>query len=171
MMDPVAFNLFIIPYDLVPNGIYGLGALIYYHFDYSAPMFLLIINLALIGIATLSISAENTFEKDILAIDELLTALKPISEELNKRIKKSGINGRTITLKIKFSDFTQQTRSKTQEQYLDEELIWAIAQELLSQESFSKSIRLLGLGISNLNIIEEHQHFGEQLKIPFEAQL
>ena len=56
----LAFNLFIIPYDLVPNGIYGLGALIYYHFDYSAPIFLLIINLALIGIATLSIGAENT---------------------------------------------------------------------------------------------------------------
>lgn len=37
----IAFNLFIIPYDLVPNGIYGLGALIYYHFDYSAPMFYL----------------------------------------------------------------------------------------------------------------------------------
>lgn len=117
-----------------------------------------------------SLSAENTFEKDILAIEELLSALKPISDELIKRIKKSGIKGRTVTLKIKFSDFTQQTRSKTQEQYPDEELIWEIAQELLAQESFDKSIRLLGLGISNLNIVEEHQHFGEQLKILFEAQ-
>ncbi|WP_223271938.1 DNA polymerase IV [Algoriphagus ratkowskyi] len=117
-----------------------------------------------------SLSAENTFEKDILATEELLAALKPICDELIKRIKKSGIKGRTVTLKIKFSDFTQQTRSKTQEQYPDEESIWSIAQELLIQESFSKSIRLLGLGISNLNIIEEHQHFGEQLKIPYEAQ-
>ncbi|MCE7057030.1 hypothetical protein LZF95_20285 [Algoriphagus sp. AGSA1] len=46
--------------------------------------------------------------------------------------------------------------------------MWEIAQELLVQESFGKSIRLLGLGVSNLNIVEEHQHFGEQLRIPFE---
>ncbi|WP_339699790.1 DNA polymerase IV [Algoriphagus aquimarinus] len=116
-----------------------------------------------------SLSAENTFEKDLLAMEDLLSELKQICDELIKRIKKSGIKGRTVTLKIKFSDFTQQTRSKTQEQYPDEELIWEIAQELLAQEPFEKSIRLLGLGISNLNIIEEHQHFGEQLKIPFEV--
>lgn len=116
-----------------------------------------------------SLSAENTFEKDILAMEDLLFALKPISDELIKRIKKSGFKGRTVTLKIKYSDFTQQTRSKTQEQYPEEEMIWEIAQELLTQESFDKSIRLLGLGISNLNITEEHQHFGEQLRIDFRS--
>lgn len=115
-----------------------------------------------------SISAENTFENDILAMEDLLAALKPIADELIKRITKTGIKGRTITLKIKYSDFTQQTRSKTQEQYPAEEHIWEIAQELLAQETSGKSIRLLGLGMSNLNIVEEHQHFGEQLKIPFE---
>ncbi|WP_416377285.1 DNA polymerase IV [Algoriphagus sp. C2-6-M1] len=114
-----------------------------------------------------SISAENTFEKDLLAMEDLLSSLKPICDELIKRIKRSGIKGRTVTLKIKFSDFTQQTRSKTQEQYPDEEHIWGIAQELLAQEPFSNSIRLLGLGISNLNITEEQVHFGEQLKIPY----
>lgn len=56
----LAFNLFIIPYDLVPNGIYGLGTLVYYYLDYSAPMFLLIINLALIFVSSLSIGVENT---------------------------------------------------------------------------------------------------------------
>ncbi|MEP0713993.1 DNA polymerase IV [Algoriphagus sp.] len=116
-----------------------------------------------------SISAENTFERDLSEDEELRLELRNIYDELIRRIKKSGINGRTVTLKIKFSDFTQQTRSKTQEQYPNEELIWHIAQELLTQEPFDKSIRLLGLGLSNLNIIEEHQHFGEQLKIPFEV--
>ncbi|WP_082632122.1 DNA polymerase IV [Algoriphagus resistens] len=115
-----------------------------------------------------SLSAENTFASDLMANEDLLAALKHICDELVRRIKKSGIKGRTVTLKIKFSDFTQQTRSKTQEQYPHEEHIWEIAQELLAQEPFEKSIRLLGLGISNLNIVEEHQHFGEQLKIPFE---
>ena len=56
----IVYNLFIIPYDLVPNGIYGLGALTYYHFDYSAAMFLLIINLSLVAIASLSIGLENS---------------------------------------------------------------------------------------------------------------
>ena len=115
-----------------------------------------------------SLSAENTFSNDLSSTEDLLSALKPITDELIRRIKKSGIKGRTITLKIKFSDFTQQTRSKTQEQYPDEENIWQIAKELLLQEPFENSIRLLGLGISNLNSVEEHQHFGEQLKIPFE---
>lgn len=56
----IVYNLFIIPYDLVPNGIYGLGTLTYYYFDYSAAMFLLIINLALVAIASLSIGIENS---------------------------------------------------------------------------------------------------------------
>ena len=81
----LAFNLFIIPYDLVPNGIYGLGALIYYHFDYSAPMFLLIINLALIGIATLSIGAENTRKYMIpsLLIPIIIYFTQNIAEQIN----------------------------------------------------------------------------------------
>ena len=81
----LAFNLFIIPYDLVPNGIYGLGALIYYHFDYSAPMFLLIINLALIGIATLSIGAENTRKYMIpsLLIPIIIYFTQNIAEHIN----------------------------------------------------------------------------------------
>nr|WP_283411378.1 DNA polymerase IV [Algoriphagus winogradskyi] len=117
-----------------------------------------------------SLSAENTFEKDLIDFDALLAELRKIYDELIKRIKKSGIKGRTVTLKIKYADFTQQTRSKTQEQYPEESQIWEIAQELLAQEPFEKSIRLLGLGISNLNITEEHQHFGEQLRIPFDAK-
>lgn len=117
-----------------------------------------------------SISAENTFADDISELEDLRFALKPIYEELVKRIKRSGIKGRTVTLKIKFSDFTLQTRSKTLEQYVEEEQLWEIAQELLGQENFVQSIRLLGMGISNLNIVEEHQHFGEQLRIPFQDE-
>ena len=81
----LAFNLFIIPYDLVPNGIYGLGALIYYNFDYSAPIFLLIINLALIGIATLSLGAENTRKYMIpsLLIPIIIYFTQNIAEQIN----------------------------------------------------------------------------------------
>lgn len=114
-----------------------------------------------------SMSAENTFEKDLATTAEMKKKLKPIFEEVIRRIDKSKIKGRTITLKIKHADFTLQTRSKTLEQYPDPEQIWTVAVELLHQEEVSKPVRLLGLGLSNLNITEEQEHFGEQLKIPF----
>ncbi|WP_373397866.1 DNA polymerase IV [Algoriphagus halophilus] len=114
-----------------------------------------------------SLSAENTFEKDLITDSELIEAMHAIYLELAKRIERSGVKGRTVTLKIKYADFSQQTRSKTLDQYPENDTIWEIAQELLFQENLPKAIRLLGLGISNLNITEEHQHFGEQLKIPF----
>ncbi|WP_262495019.1 DNA polymerase IV [Algoriphagus boritolerans] len=115
-----------------------------------------------------SLSAENTFEKDLITPQELKENLRPVFEEVIKRIERNGIKGRTITLKIKHSDFTLQTRSRTLEQYPDEETFWKIALELLHQEEIEQPVRLLGLGISNLNITEEQVHFGEQLKIPFE---
>ncbi|MCS5490053.1 DNA polymerase IV [Algoriphagus limi] len=115
-----------------------------------------------------SLSAENTFEKDLITPKEMEDNLYPIYEEVTRRVKKTGIKGRTITLKIKYSDFTIQTRSKTLEQYPDEKTIWEVGLELLNQEEIPKPVRLLGLGLSNLNITEEQIHFGEQLKIPFE---
>ena len=113
-------------------------------------------------------SAENTFEKDLITIQEMEESLRPVFEEVIKRIERNGIKGRTVTLKIKHSDFTLQTRSRTLEQYPDEATFWKIALELLHQEEILQPVRLLGLGISNLNITEEQVHFGEQLKIPFE---
>lgn len=115
-----------------------------------------------------SLSAENTFEKDLITWRELEENLRPIFEEVIRRIEKSGIKGRTVTLKIKHSDFSLQTRSRTLEQYPDSETIWKVGMDLLHQEEIPKPVRLLGLGLSNLNITEEHEHFGEQLKIPFE---
>lgn len=115
-----------------------------------------------------SLSAENTFDRDLITVQEMEEQLFPIFEEVIRRLEKSGVKGRTITLKLKYSDFTQQTRSKTLEKYPEKELIWEIAKELLYQEEIPKAVRLLGLGVSNLNITEEQTHFGEQLRIPFE---
>lgn len=114
-----------------------------------------------------SISAESTFEQDLSSLDELKIALAPIVKELIKRLETSGIKGRTLTLKIKFSDFNQQTRSRTSDQYLESCEIHKIAHELLEQDHFTLPIRLIGLGLGNLNTVEEQLIFGEQLKIPF----
>ncbi len=53
-----------------------------------------------------SISAENTFQNVLTTLAEQEEHLYPIYEELLRRLEKTGINGRTITLKIKFSDFS-----------------------------------------------------------------
>lgn len=116
-----------------------------------------------------SISAENTFDQDLSTLEELKKGLTPIIEELIRRLERSGIKGRTVTLKIKFSDFTQQTRSRTSEQYLELSGIQKIAQDLLEQDYFPLPIRLIGVGLGNLNTVEEQEFFGEQLKIPFQV--
>src|SRR5690606_28525279 len=72
--------------------------------------------------------------------------------ELEKRLKKVKIAGKTITLKIKYSDFTLQTRSKTISYFIaDKNLILETAKELLYQEKLQNSVRLLGISLSNLN--------------------
>jgi DNA polymerase-4 len=82
----------------------------------------------------------------------MLEKLNHIAEEVSRRLEKSNIAGKTITLKIKYSDFTLQTRSKTLPYYLsDKSIILETAKELLYQEKLNNSVRLLGISLSNLN--------------------
>jgi DNA polymerase-4 len=118
-----------------------------------------------------SISAENTFEKDLPTQAEWEDALKGVFEDLMRRIDKTGIKGRTITLKIKYKDFTLQTRSKSFDQYPDKEKIWGTVLELLNQERLAVAVRLFGIGISNLNLLEEKIYFGKQLWFDFEEEV
>jgi DNA polymerase-4 len=114
-----------------------------------------------------SLSAENTFDKDLFLAHELEEQLELIYQELLRRLKKTGIQGRTLTLKIKYNDFSLQTRSKTLDRFLEEAQIWQVATELLHQDSLSKPIRLLGLGVSNFFDGEDSGSIAEQLPIPF----
>lgn len=78
--------------------------------------------------------------------------LDRIAKELSERLQKHKISGKTITLKIKYSDFTQQTRSKTLPYFIsDAGLLLENAKELLYQEKMKDSVRLLGISLSNLN--------------------
>ena len=83
--------------------------------------------------------------------------LKDIGNELFARIKKSKAEGRTLTLKIKYADFEQITRSKTVNKIINTpELINKIALELLhSITPINKKIRLIGLTVSNFYEKEE----------------
>jgi DNA polymerase-4 len=82
----------------------------------------------------------------------MLERLERIASELERRLKKQAISGKTITLKIKYSDFTMQTRSKTLPYFIaDKGLLLETAKELLYQERMKNSVRLLGISLSNLN--------------------
>lgn len=116
-----------------------------------------------------SIGAENTFEHDLTTIEEIDTQLIRIAEELHKRMKKSNSSGRTLTVKIKYADFQQITRSKTVNydvKYLTD--IIAIKDEIINNMSFDAvKIRLLGITISNLNHKQESNKNDMQLTLDF----
>ncbi|VXB35918.1 DNA polymerase IV 2 [Flavobacterium sp. 9R] len=101
---------------------------------------------------TKSVAAEHTFDVNLSSEIFMLEQLESISAQVEKRLLKHSISGKTITLKIKYSDFSQQTRSKTMPYFIsDKSLIFEIVKELLYQERLKDSVRLLGIALSNLN--------------------
>lgn len=105
-----------------------------------------------------SLGAERTFEENISSEVFMQERLENISEEIERRLTKSKVAGKTVTLKIKYSDFTLQTRSKTLDYYISsKDLILETAKKLLYQEKMKNSVRLLGISLSNLNTEKEDQ--------------
>ena len=99
-----------------------------------------------------SVSCEQTFETDIYQLSAVIIALYHTVEELLRRLTKSGFEGHTLTLKVKFADFHQITRSLTIRQPLrTKEQILPLAKQLLAEVEYGREhpIRLLGLGVSH----------------------
>ena len=114
-----------------------------------------------------SIAAERTFFKNISSEIFMLEKLDKIADELEKRMIKSDTKGKTITLKIKYSDFTQQTRSKTGVSFMQNKSeFMPVVKELLYQNKLENSVRLLGISFGNLNT-EKKEPFWVQLKFEF----
>ncbi|QYS88177.1 MULTISPECIES: DNA polymerase IV [Flavobacterium] len=102
--------------------------------------------------ASKSVAAEHTFYTNLTSEIFMEEKLERIANELAKRLQKHKLSGKTITLKIKYSDFTQQTRSKTLPYFVsDQNLLLDTAKELLYQDRMKDSVRLLGISVSNLN--------------------
>lgn len=99
-----------------------------------------------------SLAAERTFSKNLSSEIFMLEKLEHIAAEVSKRLNNNEVAGKTITLKIKYSDFTLQTRSKTLPYFIcDKDIILETAKNLLYQEKMNNSVRLLGISLSNLN--------------------
>ncbi len=98
-----------------------------------------------------SVGAEQTFSTDLFTDNDLEDEILKIADILWQRIEKSKVKAKTITLKFKYADFEQHTRSKTISGYFEvkEEIISESLKLLKSEGGFIKGIRLLGLSVSN----------------------
>ena len=115
-----------------------------------------------------SVGAERTFDKNISSEIFMVSRLKDIASALDQRLLKTKISGKTITLKIKYSDFVTQTRSKTVPYYTsDIAVILEIAKVLLLQEKLKNSVRLLGISLSNFKKPSTKKKVEAQLKLAF----
>lgn len=99
-----------------------------------------------------SVGCEETFDKDISAPEALRTELATVAEELARRMRKAAFAGRTLTLKVRFSDFTTITRSTTRPGAwpADAAALSEGGVELLSGVAIPpEGVRLLGLSVSS----------------------
>ncbi len=113
-----------------------------------------------------SLGAERTFGHDYYLLRDLAEQLEKIESEVWNRLQRANMRGKTLTLKVKFADFEQITRSKTLDRNIDSlTLLHQHAFQLLKQEEpFIKAVRLLGVTISNF---EEPKRGAVQLTIDF----
>jgi DNA polymerase-4 len=114
-----------------------------------------------------SIGAETTFSADLFTAEEARVALVPLIDKVWSYCEGSTIRGRTATIKAKYTDFQQITRSRTIDapiasRAVFEELVSALLEPLFP---VSKGIRLLGVTLSSLDA-EPNPHGGQQLRLP-----
>ncbi|HHT29690.1 MULTISPECIES: DNA polymerase IV [Petrimonas] len=99
-----------------------------------------------------SLGAEETFAEDLHELVDLLHALDEIAREVHRRAQKRNFLARTLTLKIKYADFTTVSRSRTVPYYLKTyDQLFDLGKELLLQvdDIGERSIRLMGLTLKN----------------------
>lgn len=115
-----------------------------------------------------SVGVEETYWENLLDEESVFEQLRVICDELEIRLSKKEIKGKTLSLKIKYKDFSVFTRSRSQPGYYqDSGHLYETAKKLWELRPYDKPIRLLGISLSNLNTQEKKQ-FSVQLKIPFE---
>lgn len=112
-----------------------------------------------------SIGSEYTYETDLTDKTAILEALSIIENELIERVDRKNRKGRTFTLKIKFDNFEQITRSKSLERWLTPEDVSTLTRQLINEvDLMHHGVRLLGLTLSNLDQSDRELI---QLEIPF----
>ncbi|MDX2249423.1 MAG: DNA polymerase IV [Bacteroidia bacterium] len=116
-----------------------------------------------------SVGAENTFYEDLTTEISMLAELEPLTRKVTSHIQNANSAARTITLKIKYFDFVQTTRSRTLGHYVSRfEEVYPVVKELLHKPEFpAKPVRLLGVSVSNLDNEGYEENTGGQLTLEF----
>ena len=101
-----------------------------------------------------SVSAEDTFERDLLDRQRLHDEVRRLSDLVSERLRNSGLSGRTVTAKLRYTDFSIRTRSTTLPAAVDDaRLIGDVACSLLDRGLRDRpgALRLVGVGVSGLS--------------------
>ena len=99
-----------------------------------------------------SIGAEDTFSKDVFSVEDATQGLRPLIERVWRYCSANEIRGRTVTLKVKYADFQQITRSRTANSPVTDHADFEQVATGLLEALFPtrKGIRLLGIALSSL---------------------
>lgn len=99
-----------------------------------------------------SVGSERTFEEDLTAEADMLERLQFLAQEVAHDLNRLQTTAKTVTLKLKYFDFVQQTRSKTLATHLNAaDAIFTVARDLLRTPQLPQyPVRLLGISVSNL---------------------
>ena len=102
-----------------------------------------------------SVGHEQTFLQDIISLDAAQKELLTLADKVARRMRHKSLTGKTITLKVKYFDFVQITRSTTLPKSINDGLeIYSTACRLLEKtEVTKKPIRLLGISLSQLSFL------------------
>ncbi len=98
-----------------------------------------------------SVSAETTFNEDLSSLEDLRPVLRALSERVARRMKRYGVAGMTVALKLKTTDFKTRSRNKTLSdptQLADR--IYRTGLAMLERETDGTKFRLIGIGVSEL---------------------
>ncbi|MEO3385760.1 DNA polymerase IV [Mesorhizobium sp. CAU 1741] len=99
-----------------------------------------------------SVSAETTFDADLATYEDLVPILRALAEKVSRRLKKAGIAGHTVVLKLKSADFRIRTRNRRLSDATRlADRIFATGMELLRKEADGTRYRLIGIGVSDLS--------------------
>ena len=106
-----------------------------------------------------SLSAEHTFEKDVLERSLVLEELSELVARLHRRLQSAGYEYRVVGVKIRFTHFQTYTRENTLPNYTqDRETLLSEARNLLREfDDSSRKVRLIGIHVSDLQREETHK--------------
>ncbi len=98
-----------------------------------------------------SIGEETTFERDLLQKEQIIPILEQLALQVEKRLAKLDLKGKTVTLKVKYGDFKVHTRSRTMGEYIRNhaDIISTVHLLIPKTEMGKRPVRLVGITVSN----------------------